>query len=437
MAKVYVVHCIDTEGPLSEPIAATFRRIKDLFNVDLPATVKNLKKLQNKEVDVESKDMIAELVANDKLKLNDSWDKIDAMLGRIMSDDFRNKHKDSEGTPWIYNFFCMDHVGFTGENPRKRDLGHHKIFDFYMKKIGKQDSIQWHYHPLAPVRDAHRSGSTYLNSSNIFDILCRKVIERGWFPASYRPGFHTERQDSHWFLEQWIPFDYANIRVKDETVVHPNLDNGRYGNWQRAPLSWLPYNPSHDDYQVPGSCRRMIARCLNMNARHRNLTEDDVRLAFDEAKAHGSAVLSFADHDFRDMGVDIEKVYPIIRKVSDETGIPFEYASAVEAMRGFKGIDAQPPGLKVELKKESDKTVLAVDVRDLFGTQPFLAIKSGEQFVWENMDRTDRYYYTFDSSTIEWDRIDKIGIAANSRSGVTEVIVLSDDGQERFTWNQS
>ena len=45
--KVYVVHCIDTEGPLYESIEATFSRLKEIFGVDLEPTVSNLKKIQN------------------------------------------------------------------------------------------------------------------------------------------------------------------------------------------------------------------------------------------------------------------------------------------------------------------------------------------------------------------------------------------------------
>ena len=33
-AAVYIVNCIDTEGPLNEPINATFERIKDTLNIE-------------------------------------------------------------------------------------------------------------------------------------------------------------------------------------------------------------------------------------------------------------------------------------------------------------------------------------------------------------------------------------------------------------------
>lgn len=50
MAKVYFVHCIDTEGPLYETIEATFSRIKQIFNINIEASRENLIKLQNSEI---------------------------------------------------------------------------------------------------------------------------------------------------------------------------------------------------------------------------------------------------------------------------------------------------------------------------------------------------------------------------------------------------
>ena len=40
---VYIVHCVDTEGPLYESLSAKFERIKEVFNVNIKPTLKNLK----------------------------------------------------------------------------------------------------------------------------------------------------------------------------------------------------------------------------------------------------------------------------------------------------------------------------------------------------------------------------------------------------------
>ena len=57
---------------------------------------------------------------------NDSWEKINLMIGRIFDKKFRYQMTDSFGNPWIFNWHCLDHVGYK-LNPRKRDLGYFKI----------------------------------------------------------------------------------------------------------------------------------------------------------------------------------------------------------------------------------------------------------------------------------------------------------------------
>ena len=49
MAKLHIVHCIDTEGPLTESLEATFERINSTFNLELPPSKKILKELQQKK----------------------------------------------------------------------------------------------------------------------------------------------------------------------------------------------------------------------------------------------------------------------------------------------------------------------------------------------------------------------------------------------------
>ena len=49
MALVHIVHCIDTEGPLTESIKDTFKRIKDTIGVEISSTKENLKKYKRKK----------------------------------------------------------------------------------------------------------------------------------------------------------------------------------------------------------------------------------------------------------------------------------------------------------------------------------------------------------------------------------------------------
>lgn len=432
---VYIVHCIDTEGPLYESLEETFKRVKEIFGFFLEPTKDNLHKLQNKSIDLSGKEeAVANLVKPSRIKMNETWDQIDKMLEEIMNENFRKLLPDSKGNGWIYNWFCMDHVGFTGYNPRRRDAGYHNIYDHYLAILKRRnetrDDIQWHYHPLPFSGDYNYNATAYVSSKNIFEILARKIIDRLWFPAAFRPGFHAERPDSNWFLEQWIPFDYANQAVEYEKRDQPDIQNGRHGDWRRAPKEWIIYHPSHDNYQVAGSCRRWIARCLNMEARFREISIEDFRKGFSRAQQGKPTVISFTNHDFRDMKVEILKMMDMIKIVSAEfPDVKFIYSNAVDAMR--KVLDLKPikSDFQIQLIKQraDNSAIFQIECKNsIFGPQPFLAIKTvtGEYY-WDNLDflGTNHWSYTFDKATFPVSAIDKVGIAANSPEGVTEVVV--------------
>ena len=50
----------------------------------------------------------------------------------------------------------------------------------------------------------------------------------------------------------------------------------------------------------------------------------------------------------------------------------------------------------------------------------------GGRYIWSNLDfiGENEWSFVFDQDSVELDQIEKIGIAANSTSGVTEVIVI-------------
>ena len=357
-----------------------------------------------------------------------TWNEIDSMLEHITTKDFRHILPDSFGGGWIYNWSCMDHVGFSGYNPRRRDAGYHNIFDHYqaIKSITKYDHISFHYHPLAFNGDYHASGTRFWGS-NITEILSRRIIDRSFFPATFRPGFHTERPDSHFFLEQWIPFDYANQSTKGLDTNQPDCGDGRFGDWRRATTQWEVYHPSHDDYQIKGNCRRYIARCLNMYARLRAITQEDVNDAFRRAKeTQSDVILAFDCHDYRDMAFEIALLRDMIAKAHKSyEQVDFKYAKADFAMRAVLKLPKQP--LNLTLEYDFTKHKLHIKSDDvIFGPQPFLAIKTTQgQYFHDNFDFYQPYHwtYTFDRNTILPQAIEKIGVASNTKSGLTEVIV--------------
>lgn len=442
---VYIVHCVDTEGPLYETPAVPFEQIKNIFGFEVEPTRENLIRLQKGELELGGKeDDVRNLVDIHRITTRGSWEEIHEMLEVVTSQKYRNKVMDSNGNGWIFNWFCMDHAGFTGANPRKRDAGYHKIFDRYIELAEKQkagDFIGFHYHPLPISGNYNDSGTSYWGGDNLNQILTRKIIDRGWFPAAFRPGFHTERPDSNWFLEQWIPFDYGNQSTEENETGQADLADGRFGDWRRATLEWFPYHPDHDDYQVKGACRRWITRCLNMYARTRQITQQDVNKAFESAAEGNNAILAFTDHDYKDMEFEIDRMRNMIVTAHRENPeVRFEYSNAVDAMRKALNLPYSDYCMEADILENGGHERLSVTVdNDIFGPQPFLAIKTKDgRYIWENFDVSipkREWSYTFDTNTIALNDVDTIGIAANNCYGIVRVVLLHGNGKEKFVYN--
>jgi hypothetical protein len=430
---LYVVHCIDTEGPLDETLDATFARLEALFGIKLPATRENLLKIQKMEFDFKGEEQaVANCFSPELLKYNSNWSQIELMLDAILSEKFRMEQPDSIGKGWVYSWHCMDHMGLV-ENPRNKDYGYGKIFRFYRSKLAlignTTDEINWHFHPLSITRNPVHAATSYVNSYDVLiEILCRRILEDNWFPVVHRPGFHSERPDSHLFLEQWIPFDYAN-QFCEEDQNQPDTSEGRFGDWRRASKSWRGYHPSHDDYQLVGNCRRTIYRCLNVGTRMRLLTESHVREAFSEARNRGNAILAFANHDWRDIEPDIRYVQEILRKIkTDFPDVSIRYAGAEEAAIALHGL-ATSETIKLQANLFGNRLVVECIKGEVFGPQPFLAIKSTTgKYFHDNLDvcvANKKWSYVFDEQTLSLSSIESIGVGAAGRFGNYDVVIVS------------
>lgn len=442
---VYVVHCIDTEGPLYESPEVPFNQIKSVLGIDIEASEKNLIKLQNGLLDLNGQEKaVKDLIDVHKMAINIDWDMLRKSLETITTDEFRNQLKDSNGHGWVYSWFCMDHVGFTGENPRRRDAGYHHIFDKYMEMVEKQDKgdiVQFHHHPVSHSGNYHECGTAFWGRSTLNDILTRRIIDRSWFPTAFRPGFHTERPDSHWFLEQWIPFDYGNQAIKENETNQLDMMNGRFGDWRKAPIEWRPYHPSHDDYQKKGNCHRWITRCLNMYARIREISQEDVLEAFKTAQKNGKAILAFTDYDYKDMKYDIERIRHFLKKaIVEYPKVKFEYTDAITAMRKCCNIPSKDLEMNCKIDYDNKIRLQVLTKEKIFGPQPYLALKTFDNdYIWDNFDFEGEnvWSYTFDCHSIEYSRIEKIGVAANNSFGKCKVMNYDTNQKQWKTtiWN--
>jgi len=422
---IHIVHCIDTEGPLDEDIIATFGRLKSLFGIDLPATQENLFAIQNKSINFHGQeDAIAKCFNPLLLKYNKNWDEISKMLDTVMSPFFRNEMLDDFGSGWVYSWHCMDHVGLF-DNPRHKDYGYGNIFRFYKNKIletgSDQDELNWHFHPLSLSRNPLHAATSYTNNFDILiQILCRRILEDDWFPTVNRPGFHSERPDSHLFLEQWIPFDYANQFI-ESSIDQPDSVDGRFGDWGRAPKTWRGYNPDHFDYQLSGNCRRRIFRCLNIGTRFRSLESSHLEEAYIEAEKFGSSIVAFADHDYRNISLDVERMRELIKGLKkNHPDVLIKFSGAKSAAQQILQYD-EDSDFQFKIELTGKKLWVSETSGNLFGPQPFLAIKDRSgKFHHDNFDTIlpcHKWCYVFDDQTIKLENVDIIGVGSASLLG--------------------
>ena len=437
---LFVVHCIDTEGPLCESLEATFDRLRDSLGIRLAPSRETLLKIRSGELDLGDKTEAAQAICDPhNLEYMDSWPKIDSMLDEMVSEQYRSRFPDSNGRGCIYNWFLMDHVGFD-ENPRLRDVGYHNIFDHYRQKMqetrANEHEFHFHFHPTSTYRQGHVCATSYLRSPHLLEVLARRIVDRTWFPNSFRAGFYAERPDSHWFLEQWFPFDFSNNATAESTVESKQRDigGGRFGDWRRAPEDWSHYHPSHDDYQIPGRCRRTIFRALAVGSRLRLLKQSDVDAAFARAADQKPTILGFADHDFRDMRSDVESVYRMVKQSAEKfPNVKWVHSGAREAARQVLKLPSSPLDFKVTLESQGSSQVLRVEAEgQIFGPQPFLAVRTlDRRYISDNFDFQipgKLWTYTFDQQSILPGTFDRVGVGAASVDGSVCVTVLDGNG---------
>jgi len=444
---VYIVHHVDTEGPMYEPISEIFKRLENTLNIELKLepTRENLHFLQTGNVDLPDnyRQEIIKIIDPSLISFNETWKDIDKMLLRVMSKEYRNRFKDSFGNGWIYNWHIMDHVGFL-TNERRRDIGYLNIFNHYeqiiKETLSNDDEIQWHFHPISFNKEAHICATSYENSSfELHQILSRRLIEKKWFPQVNRAGFHTIRPDSNWFLEQWMPFDASNQSKIEEETIQVDAINGRFGDWSGAPADWSIYNPDLYDWRKRGNLNRYVSRVLNLKTRFRNIDEKEIRNAFLAASKGSNVYLGITNHDFREMSSEIENFSKMLDNVIPNfPEVKFCFSPSIKAFQstiGYKDKEIKSNAIDFDVTIKDNILNVKIINGEPFGPQPYLAFKTiCGNYYHDNFDFgkfKKEYFYTFDRQTLKLSEIEKIGIASNDKYGNRKVIVIDVSQKNR------
>lgn len=172
----------------------------------------------------------------------------------------------------------------------------------------------------------------------------------------------------------------------------------------------------------------MIFRCLNMGSRLRMLNVSHVHQAFVEAQKHGGAILAFSDHDYRDIRPDIEAVRVMIAEVRPKfSDVSIRFSGAEEAVRDLLGVGAESSP-ELSLRLDGNRLVIKTEKGDIFGPQPFLALKSrGGRVFHDNLDVQvpgRLWTYTLDDQTLPPSALALAGVGTAGRHGGFHVVRL-------------
>jgi hypothetical protein len=221
--------------------------------------------------------------------------------------------------------------------------------------------------------------------------------------------------------------------IEENEQVQKDAINGRFGDWKGAPSDWSVYHPDLYDWRKPGNLKRVIAKCLNLKTRFRNISENELATAFGKALRENSGVyVGVTNHDFREMSVEIEAFYQLLSSVAKKyPDVKFRFSGALGAFRNVLGYS--PTAIQkdaIEIKAQINEQVLSVEVVNgsMFGSQPYLALKSTTGTYWhDNFDfgkPGKEFFYTFDRNTIALGALNTIAVAANDKYGNTSIVEI-------------
>ena len=109
---VYIVHAVDTEGPLKEDLKANFERLKEYFNIKIKPNKKNLKSLQDKKIKLNGRENeIAEIFKKKEITYLENWNDLEKEINYICNNNFRDKLRDSFGNKWVFSWFLLQISG--------------------------------------------------------------------------------------------------------------------------------------------------------------------------------------------------------------------------------------------------------------------------------------------------------------------------------------
>jgi len=304
------------------------------------------------------------------------------------------------------------------------------------------DEVAWHYHNTdwKPVENQENydglwsqlftfDSSSYTGGTDIElgeKILNHLLIDRSYFPQSFRSGWTWENNDYSLWLE--------NITLNDYSNLSPAGSPEGSCDWSRAP-EWPEtqyYHPSVSDYQSTGIMKRFIVHC-NTNG---PMNENRIDQAIQEALTGRNIICGFYTHapgNVRSLVNSIDEIVQRKKVQYDPVGIRFEYATASEALKRIRRMndDLSP---ETELVKSSE-SIFVISNEDIFNSYPYLVIALVDgTYLRLHGTKISNYVWKYSLGGIGLEAIETVGVASIDIAGNVGIEVIGIDGIEFRTF---
>jgi hypothetical protein len=359
---------------------------------------------------------------------------------KVMDPAFRSGLVDSYGQTVKLTWWMMGGNIFryaTNKNvPLPNTMTLYAMKKHHAASIAKfGDELTMHYHTFVWT-DYDKDGIYWWNqakkfteSADDFDVtLAQYLLEENTFPVSFRSGWHAMDNDWQRTLDAILPFsmhdDWPAIR---NDTIEP-IDN--VYDWSKSSKEFVPFHPSPDNYQLPGSCKGYNLRSEYMAS----LDSASMISIFAKANAGVDQVVCLWAHlPEEDFLTNVSRINRLAHAAEGKyPAVKFRYCTAIEAMqRWLRTSDAMPPTVTLTEKRVgNDLTFVIASSEPLFQPQPFVAVKD----IYERYARLR----TRQTGSSEWTTIDpvtagtvaKVGVAATDTVGnlrTTFLRYLPDD----------
>ncbi len=306
----------------------------------------------------------------------------------VMDPLFRSQFLDSYGNPLKMTWWMM--AGNIFRYASNTNVPFPNIMTLYLMKkyhgenlILNGDELTLHYHTFF-WSDYDGDGEYFWNQSKTFNeskedfkfTLAQFLLEEEVFPVSFRSGWHYMDNDWQHYLDQFVlPYslhnDYPHKRLLDEEPIDNIFD------WSKAPPTWIPYNPSYANYQIPGDGKSWNVRSASFQRTIAiNLIDSIFAAAQDGTDQVACIWAHLPESDFL---YNIEKIDSLVQSANSKyEDVTFKYCTAVEAMQLWQeSEDQSPPIITLTENEESDEISFNIQTdENIFQSRPFIAVKN-------------------------------------------------------------